>query len=280
MSCLAGGALVLSLAVTQASAQSEDRRCIGPIAQATPPLIHQAAWSGTGPARRGIGPLRLDAALKPDEVRLTYIGHSTFLIESAKGVTIETDYNDHVRSGTVPRIATMNRAHSTHYSAAPNPNIAHVLPGWNPAGGMARHRMQVEDVFVFNVPTNIRNFGGTDYNSNSIFVFETAGLCIGHLGHLHHTLTDQHRKELGRIDVLLVPVDGGYTMDIEGMIEVIDTLQSAMIVPMHYFSESTLSRFLDRMRERYGVERRTGKDIVISRATLPVRPTVVVLPGR
>ncbi|MBV9201128.1 MAG: MBL fold metallo-hydrolase [Alphaproteobacteria bacterium] len=35
----------------------------------------------------------------------------------------------------------------------------------------------------------MREFGGTRYNGNSIFVFDTADLCIAHLSHLHHTLT-------------------------------------------------------------------------------------------
>jgi L-ascorbate metabolism protein UlaG (beta-lactamase superfamily) len=45
---------------------------------------------------------------------------------------------------------------------------------------------------VRSIATNIRNWsGGTERNGNSIFVFEIANLCIAHLGHLHHTLTQQ-----------------------------------------------------------------------------------------
>src|SRR6516225_7722578 len=51
--------------------------------------------------------LRL-AALNPDQVRITYVGHSTFLIESPQGVRIATDYNDYVRPLARPDIATMN----------------------------------------------------------------------------------------------------------------------------------------------------------------------------
>jgi L-ascorbate metabolism protein UlaG (beta-lactamase superfamily) len=68
------------------------------------------------------------------------------------------------------------------------------------------------DLHIRNVPTNVREFGGARMNGNSIFVFEVADLCIAHLGHLHHTLTDVHLGELGQIDVLLVPADGSYTM--------------------------------------------------------------------
>ena len=61
-----------------------------------------------------------------------------------------------------------------------------------------------------NVPTNIRNWidGGTERHGNSIFIFEMAKLCIGHLGHLHHTLNQQQLDEIGRLDVVFAPVDG------------------------------------------------------------------------
>ena len=54
-----------------------------------------------------------------------------------------------------------------------------------------------------NVPTNIRTLdGGTERHGNSIFIFEVANLCIAHLGHLHHTLTQQQLNEIGRVDVV------------------------------------------------------------------------------
>src|SRR4051812_35883975 len=74
------------------------------------------------------------AALESDQVRVTYAGHSTFLIESPRLVRIATDYNDYVKSPVLPDIVTMNRAHSTHYTDHPDPGIAHVLRGWAPEG--------------------------------------------------------------------------------------------------------------------------------------------------
>jgi L-ascorbate metabolism protein UlaG (beta-lactamase superfamily) len=129
------------------------------------------------------------AALAPDEVRLTFVGHATFLIESPSGLRLATDYNDYVRPDATPDIVTMNRAHSTHYSNNPDPGIKTILRGWNPAGGAAKHDVKVGDMAVRNVVTNIREWGGggTQRDGNSIFVFETADLCIAHLGHLHHT---------------------------------------------------------------------------------------------
>src|SRR5919107_1881674 len=77
------------------------------------------------------------AALRQGEVRLTFLGHATFLIETPEGVRIATDYSDGTRPPVTPDVATMNKAHSTHFTARPDPGIKHVLKGWNPAGGPA-----------------------------------------------------------------------------------------------------------------------------------------------
>ncbi|KAB2912833.1 MAG: MBL fold metallo-hydrolase [Hyphomicrobiaceae bacterium] len=219
-------------------------------------------------------------ALKKTEVRLTFVGHATFLIESAGGVKIATDYNDYVRPAVVPDIATMNRAHTTHYSNFPDPDIRHVLRGWNPDGGPARHDITLSDVRVRNVPTNIRDWsGGSIAYGNSIFIFEIAGMCIGHLGHLHHTLTEQQIAHIGQLDVVMVPVDGSYTMDTTGMVEVLKSLRARLILPMHYFNPYTLERFLDRIRSDFPIEMAGDPMVVISQPTLPGEPKVLVLPG-
>jgi len=223
------------------------------------------------------------AALAGDQVRISYAGHSTFMIESPGGVKIATDYNDYVKPRGLPDIVTMNHAHSTHYTDSPDPGIKHVLRGWGPSPEQpARHDVQAGDVRVRNVPTNIRSWGGgTERHGNSIFIFEIANLCVAHLGHLHHTLTQQQLNEIGRIDVVMVPVDGGVTLDLEGMAEVLAALKAPLMIPMHYFSTYSLRRFLDVLGEKsYEVEMSETPTVVVSKATLPVKPKVLVLPSR
>ena len=220
------------------------------------------------------------AALRQGEVGLTFLGHATFLIETPEGVRIATDYSDGTRPPVTPDVATMNKAHSTHFSIRPDPGIKHVLKGWNPAGWAAYHDLTVQDVRIRNVSTNIRSYGGaTEYDGNSIFVFETAQLCIAHLGHLHHTLSPEHLRKLGRIDVLLVPVDGGYTLETFDMMEVLRSINAPLMIPMHFFGSSTLNRFLASAREHFPVEHGNGASITLSRAALPKSPKVLVLPG-
>jgi L-ascorbate metabolism protein UlaG (beta-lactamase superfamily) len=238
--------------------------CPGLVASERPPFLPVAARPG----------------LAPNEARITYAGHSTFLIESPKLVRIATDFNDYVRPPVLPDIATMNHAHSTHYTDRPDPDIKFVLRGWRPDGKPANHDMTYSDVHVRSVSTNIRDWvGGTERNGNSIFIFEVGSLCIAHLGHLHHTLTQQQLNDIGHIDVLLVPVDGGFTMDLEGMVEVVQAMKAPLMVPMHYFSTFTLNRFLQRVSQKYDVEFAETPSFVVSKAALPTRGKFLVLPG-
>jgi L-ascorbate metabolism protein UlaG (beta-lactamase superfamily) len=241
-------------------------RCPGLVAGA-PRHVHPAALRRT--------------ALAQDQARITYVGHSTFLIESPKLVRIATDYNNYVKPQVLPDIVTMNRAHSTHYTDSPESGIKHVLRGWSEDGRPSAHDLTYQDVRVRSVATNIRDWaGGTQRHGNSVFIFELANLCIAHLGHLHHTLTQQQINEMGRVDVVLVPVDGSYTLDLDGMVEVLQALKAPVMIPMHYFSAFTLERFLARVREHWEVEVADIPSLVLSKTTLPAKPKVVVLPGR
>ena len=220
------------------------------------------------------------AALNSDQLRISYIGHATFLIESPQLVRIATDYSDYVRPPVLPDIVTMNHAHPSHYTDHPDASIKHVLRGWTEEEKPARIDLTYKDVRVRNVPTNIRTFdGGTERHGNSIFIFEVANLCIAHLGHLHHTLTQQQLNEIGRVDVVLVPVDGNYTLDLEGMVEVLHALKAPLMIPMHYFSAYTLDRFLARVRQEWDVEIAEVPSTVVSKTSLPAKPKVLVLPG-
>ena len=108
---------------------------------------------------------------------------------------------------------------------------------------------------------------------------DSANLCIAHLGHLHHTLTQQQLNEIGRVDVVMAPVDGSYTLDLDGMMEVLAALKAPLIIPMHFFSQFTLGRFLDRARQQWPVEQAEVPSLLLSKSTLPTGPKVVVLPG-
>jgi L-ascorbate metabolism protein UlaG (beta-lactamase superfamily) len=214
-----------------------------------------------------------------ETVHLHYIAHASFLIRSHGGLNMITDYTGF--TGTlplIPDVVTMNHAHDTHWTAFPDPAIAHALPGWGEFGQGIDHEVDLGEVLIRNVSTDIRSqFSGVEPEGNSIFVFEIAGLCIGHLGHLHHEPTPAQYAALGRVDVVMAPVDGGYTLPLPVMMQVLKRLKSSIVIPMHWFTDYALDNFLLGMADEFQVVELEGSSLDVSIDRLPSRPTIMVL---
>ena len=224
-------------------------------------------------------PLQPDlVASDPGEVRIMFAGHSTYVLTTPAGITIATDFNGWAGRVAYPDVATMNKAHSSHFTLSPDERIGHVLRGWNFDGTPADHDVVVEDVYIRNVTTDIRNFGDMEPDGNSIFIFEVAGLCIGHLGHLHHPLEDRHFAQIGRLDIVMVPVDGGLTLSHAAMTGIARRLQSSILLPMHRRG-APLSRFIEMMGDKFLTDFVSDDSFTVSARTLPRRPTILVLKG-
>ena len=239
---------------------------------------------GAGVQVASLDGFRLAAEPSPNRATITFLGHASFQIDTPQGVRAITDYNGVNGFGRRPDIVTMNNAHTTHFTDDPEDGITYALRGWpsKPEETEAKHEITLKDMKVWNVPTNARDWGGgaARINGNSIFSYAIGDLCIAHLGHLHHRLTKDHLDELGRIDVLMVPIDGSFTMGQPLMVDVIKQIQPSVVLPMHYWGRAQLDRFLSLMAE-------VDHDFVwpeqpvidISRETLPSKLTVIAVGG-
>ena len=226
-------------------------------------------------------PARLGEGLEPDRVLIRYLHHASLAIVTPEGIVAVTDYTGLLgTTDLVPDVVTMNNSHGTHWTPDPDPRIPHVLKGWPEGGRPAEHRLDLGAMLVRNVTTDTRGpFGeGARKDGNSIFIFEAGGLCIGHLGHLHTRLSDQQYGAIGRLDILMVPIDGGMTQSLGSMSEIATRLYSSMILPMHRHS-TPLGEFLGLMGEGFAVDYRDGRSLEVTLKTLPDRPTIVVLEG-
>lgn len=266
---LAAALLCLFSSALSAQEQRRPSHCIA-IAKAAPGLeyLHQASWTDPIPEY---------------SVRIHYIAHASFLIQTRGGLEAVTDFNGFIgNTRLIPDIVTMNHAHTTHWTNAIDPSISHVLRGWGAEYGSGiDHHLDLGEMLIRNVSTDIRSaFGGDEPKGNSIFIFEVEGLCIAHLGHLHHEPTLRQYAALGRADVLMVPVDGGMTIPLSTVERIVDRLKSSIVIPMHWFSGYALEQFLANVGGNFAIDRRDTASIEISLRDLPSRPTVIVLQPR
>ncbi|WP_097026632.1 MBL fold metallo-hydrolase [Clostridium peptidivorans] len=164
-------------------------------------------------------------------MKITWLGHSSFLIEDSKGRRILTDPFDEslgykTFSGDVD-ITTISHHHFDHdYIKNLNSSKTHILD----KVGI----FNLYDIPIMGFPSFHDEVRGTKRGENTIYVITVDGYTICHLGDLGHILSKDEVSSLGNIDILLIPVGGNYTIDAKEAYELTKILKSHIIIPMHY----------------------------------------------
>ena len=134
----------------------------------------------------------------------------------------------------------------------------------------------IRDVSVYTVPAFHDTSRGMQRGKNAIFVFRVDDICIAHLGDLGHLLTPEQVKMMGKIDILLVPVAGGfYTVTASEAREVTKQVNPRIAIPMHYWWEAAVTDFTQGWPR---VRMMNSPMLKISKAELPQPTEIVVLP--
>lgn len=219
------------------------------------------------------------AGITAGQLRIGFAGHSTFLITSPRGVKVATDYNDYYRAEVLPDIATMSGWHRNHATATIEPEITHALYGWDRSGRgvRPRHDVTVKDLRVYNVPVNLTNDSIFFYFPSSVFVVESNGLCVAHLGLLGHVLDREFAARIGRIHVLMTPIDRRVTQSMEEIVRNIRILDPKLVIPMHYNSEITVEDFLQKVSPFFPVRRTNGTSFIAEKHKMPAKTEVLYL---
>lgn len=221
---------------------------------------------------------RLAYGAEPDAT-IQYFGHNFFQITTRKGTRIVADPlapGMYPTPALTPHVVTVGREH-------PNHNYVELARG-NPVvlRGLARYGAEwnrvnttVRDVFIYNIP--IYQTGLQGALKGAAFVFDLGTLCITHLGDLSHTLTPEQLKQLGRVDVALIPIGGTFTMPPQTAREVLQQLKPKIAIPMHYRDNLyILQSFVQGLSTR----KSDGDTLVVSKATLPANTEIVILRPR
>ncbi len=155
-------------------------------------------------------------------MKLTYLGHACFLLESKDGSAVFDPYAPNYIDGlTLPELCAdtvlCSHGHGDHnYSAAVT------LTGRVPS-----FKLSYIDSFHDECL-------GRKRGKNLITVIDAEGLRIVHCGDLGHKLGDAELSALGRVDVLMIPVGGVYTVDAAAAKEIAEQISPRIVIPMHY----------------------------------------------
>ena len=175
-----------------------------------------------------------------EAVTLRYYGQSFFVLTTPAGTRIALDPYGQIGyplpSGVTADAVFITHEHGDHNNAALIQGSPKVFRGLTPGGWMTI-RERVGDALVYSIPSFHDDQGGTSPRGfNALFVVETDGLRIAHLGDMGQTvLTAGQLRALGSIDILLIPVGGGpFTINGEQASRITDLMRPRVVIPMHY----------------------------------------------
>ncbi len=155
-------------------------------------------------------------------MKLTWLGHSCFLVETAEGSVVFDPYADHYVPGYSCIRVTAGAVYCSHDHRDHNAAECVSLSG-QPFGG----RVETLDVFHDDQQGALRG-------RNRIHILHGEGMRVAHLGDLGHSLTGGALEAIRGVDALLLPVGGYYTIDAPTAKALADASGARVVFPMHY----------------------------------------------
>src|SRR5919109_1012864 len=236
-----------------------------------PGLVH---WRDSVPHAMRVSTRAADASTRV--VTIQWLGHSSFLIVTPGGTTALTDPHPWHSPTVVPDVVTISNEHPTHNQARAMPGNPRVLRGRTPEGEWVEVNVTIGELAIKSLPSS----GGNAYEvpaQNTIFVFRAEGLCVVHLGNLRQPLNEAQRQRLGRPDVLMVPIDGQWTLAYDQVALTISQLRPAIVLPMHYDVSEHVRLFMQFIKATAPVRTLAESTLKLRRDTLPGATEVIVL---
>lgn len=220
------------------------------------------------------------AAAAAPQVTLEWLGHSTFQITSSRGTRILTDPHgayDLPRPTLPQHIVTTSHQHGPHNSVHMAPGTPVILHGLTPGGeNWQKISTTIQDVSVYAVPAYHDKSSGMQRGKNAIFVFKVDDICIAHLGDLGHVLTPDQLKLMGKIDILLMPIAGGYfTITPTEARDVTKQVNPKITIPMHFWWEQAVQEYTQGLTR---VKMLSTPRLKISKPELPLPIETIVMP--
>lgn len=177
-------------------------------------------------------------------VELTWWGQAMFVLVAADGTRVlidpyrEIGYRVPDSGELAADVVTVSHEHPDHNNVILG-GAAQLLRGLTPDAWAAIDERPSAGLRIISVAAFHDDSEAAEFGRNAIFVYETGGLRIVHLGDYGQaTLTQEQLDAIGPVDVLLVPAGGVFTVDAVGATAVVDQLAPRITIPMHYKTEA------------------------------------------
>jgi L-ascorbate metabolism protein UlaG (beta-lactamase superfamily) len=168
-------------------------------------------------------------------MKIKWYGHAAFKITTESGVTVIIDpyqsgaFGGALSYGKISEPADIVLSSHDHDDHNYRDDIKGTYKYFNKEGNYNEMGIKIEAIPCYHDPAK-----GKERGNNLIFVIEADGLRLAHMGDLGHTLSDDLIKKMGKIDVILVPVGGFYTIDADEAGKVVKDLNPRITIPMHF----------------------------------------------
>ena len=216
-------------------------------------------------------------------MKITYLGHATFLIDG-DGTKVLIDPYDEKVGYPVPSVEAdavlVSHEHADHTNVAMAKGKPQVVRGLADGDWRKIAKHPLGKIAVSSVPTYHDDTQGSQRGRNTVFILETEGLRIVHLADLGHLLDHAQATAIGHPDVVMIPVGGYYTIDAAQAKQVLDGLQPKVVIPMHYKTEASAALPIGPIESFLGVigqAKNVGHTVTVDRAKLPTTREVWVM---
>ncbi|MBQ3221047.1 MAG: MBL fold metallo-hydrolase [Clostridia bacterium] len=165
-------------------------------------------------------------------MKIAYLGHSCFKITTANGTVLITDpykgVGYELPRGLTADAVTVSHAHFDHN------NTKAIATACVIDGAQTR---EINGVRITGVKTFHDEKNGALRGENIVYNIVADGICVCHLGDLGEKYSGELVKKIGKVDVLLIPVGGTYTIDAIEAKKYADAINARVVIPMHYKPE-------------------------------------------
>jgi L-ascorbate metabolism protein UlaG (beta-lactamase superfamily) len=213
-------------------------------------------------------------------MEITYLGLSSFKIKGKNAVLVTDPYSSKKTGLKFPNIEanviTISHSHEGHnnINAVSGDPIVFAGPG----------EYESKGIKVIGIRTYHDQTKGETLGNNTLYKIDIDGVSIVHLGDLGHKLSEKEIEMIDKVDILLIPVGGTFTINAQSASEIITSLEPKVVIPMHYKIASLNNDPYGKLADINDFLKEIGKEQVVpqqkysvTKDKLPAEMTVIVL---